>query len=73
VHRLATLTNVDLRRGEAERAAATAIEMVQHAQGQESHRLRDRLQSVRQNLTANGGKVTTEAAELIDEALCVPL
>ncbi|MGW7008982.1 transcriptional regulator [Streptomyces sp. NPDC054933] len=73
VHRLATLTNVDLRRGEAERAAATAAEMVQHAQGQESHRLRDRLRSVRQNLTANGGKATSEAAELIDETLRVPL
>jgi hypothetical protein len=73
VHRLATLTNVDLRQGEAERAAATAVEMVQQAQGQESRRLRDRLRSVRENLTSNGGRATAEAAERIDETLRVPL
>lgn len=73
VHRLATLTNVDLRRGEAERAAATAVEMVQHAQGQESYRLRDRLKSVRENLTGHGSRATAEAAELIDETLRIPL
>jgi hypothetical protein len=73
VHRLATLTNIDLRHGEAERAAATAVQMLQHAQGQESRRLRDRLRTVRDNLTANGGKATAKAAGLIDETLRVPL
>lgn len=73
VNRLATLTNVELRGGDAERAAAAAVEMVQTAQGMESRRLRDRFVSVRQTLAEHGSVVTADAAELIDETLRVPL
>ncbi|WP_419995070.1 transcriptional regulator [Streptomyces boninensis] len=73
VHRLATLTNVDLRKGDAEQAAATAMEMVGTAQGIESQRLRDRFRSVRQTLAEHGNTATAEAAEQIDDALRFPL
>jgi hypothetical protein len=73
VHRLATLTNVQLRSGDGDHAAATAVDMVEQVQGMESQRLRDRLVSVRQALTGHGSVVTRDAAELIDETLRVPL
>ncbi|MGH3326675.1 MAG: transcriptional regulator, partial [Streptomycetales bacterium] len=73
VHRLATLANVDLRSGDADRAAATAALMVEAAQGQESLRLRDRFRSVRDNLVEHGSRVTARAATLIDDTLRVPL
>jgi hypothetical protein len=73
VHRLATLTNVELRSGEAERAAAAAVEMVDLAQGMESRRLRDRFVSTRAALVEHDSAVTADAAEKIDETLRVPL
>ncbi|WP_175407604.1 transcriptional regulator [Streptomyces sp. TRM64462] len=73
VHRLAILSQIQLRQGEAERAARTAVEMAERARGMESQRLRDRLRLVREHLVASGCGDADEAAELIDAALRVPL
>ncbi|NBM19992.1 transcriptional regulator [Streptomyces sp. GC420] len=73
VHRLAMLSQVQLRRGEADRAAATAVQMAELARGMESQRLRDRLREVRERLAGSGCSGTAEAAELIDRALRLPL
>ncbi|WP_328889943.1 transcriptional regulator [Streptomyces sp. NBC_00316] len=73
VHRLAMLTHIELRQGEADRAAGTATEMAQRAGGMESQRLRDRLRAVREDLVASGCADAGRAAELIDGALRVPL
>ncbi|MEU8892030.1 transcriptional regulator [Streptomyces sp. NPDC048442] len=73
VHRLAILTHVELRQGEADRAVATAVEMAEQARGMESQRLRDRLRAVREHLAASGCAQADEAAEMIDGALRIPL
>ncbi|ROQ73721.1 Protein involved in sporulation [Streptomyces sp. ADI92-24] len=73
VHRLAMLTTIELRQGEADRAAVTAAEMAERARGMESQRLRDRLRSVREHLVASGSTDAERAAELIDGSLRVPL
>ncbi|MFB7215486.1 transcriptional regulator [Streptomyces sp. NPDC056255] len=73
VHRLAMLTHIELRQGEADRAAATAVEMAEQAAGMESRRLRDRLRAVREDLVASGCADAGRAAELIEGALRVPL
>ncbi|MEV6160883.1 transcriptional regulator [Streptomyces sp. NPDC052052] len=73
VYRLAMLTQIELRQGDADRAAATAVEMAERARGMESQRLRDRLRAVREDLLASGCADAGRAAELIDGALCVPL
>lgn len=73
IHRLAMLTHIELRQGEADRAAETAAEMAERARGMESQRLRDRLRAVREHLVASGGNDAERAAELIDGALRVPL
>ncbi|MDF6022146.1 transcriptional regulator [Streptomyces sp. JH34] len=73
VHRLATLTRVELLQGEADRAARTASEMAERARGMESQRLRDRLRSVREHLAASGSADAEAAAGLIEGALRVPL
>jgi hypothetical protein len=73
VHRLAMLSQIELRQGEVDRAARTAAEMVERARGMESQRLRDRLRAVREHLVASGCSNADEAAELIDGALRVPL
>lgn len=73
VHRLAMLTTVELRQGEADRAAVTAAEMADRARGMESQRLRDRLRSVREDLVVSGSAEAERAAELIDGSLRVPL
>ncbi|MFI6939889.1 transcriptional regulator [Streptomyces sp. NPDC050418] len=73
VHRLAVLSQIELRRGEAEAAVATAVEMARQARGMESQRLRDRLRGVREHLVRSGCSGTEEAAALIDGALRVPL
>ncbi|MEV5971103.1 transcriptional regulator [Streptomyces sp. NPDC051921] len=73
VHRLAMLCQIELRQGEQDRAARTAVEMTERARGMESRRLRDRLRLVREQLLASGGGDAREAAELIDGALRVPL
>ncbi|OKJ96910.1 transcriptional regulator [Streptomyces sp. CB03234] len=73
VHRLAMLSQIELRQGEADRAARTAAEMAERARGMESQRLRDRLREVREHLVASGCSEAEEAADLIDGALRVPL
>ncbi len=73
VHRLAMLTTIELRQGEADRAAVTAAEMAERARGMESQRLRDRLRAVRGHLIASGSAEAERAADLVDGALRVPL
>ncbi|MFI6860423.1 transcriptional regulator [Streptomyces sp. NPDC050421] len=73
VHRLAMLTTIELRQGEADRAAVTAAEMAESARGMESQRLRDRLRAVREHLVASGSAEAERAADLVDGALRVPL
>lgn len=73
VHRLAVLSQIELRQGNADKAVATALQMAEQARGMESQRLRDRLRAVREHLVASGCAGTSEAAELIDGALRVPL
>ncbi|MFD8568086.1 transcriptional regulator [Streptomyces sp. NPDC057694] len=73
VHRLAVLSQIQLRQGHTEQAAETAVQMAEAARGMESQRLRDRLRAVREHLVRSGCAGTAEAAELIDGALRVPL
>ncbi|WP_149183765.1 transcriptional regulator [Streptomyces sp. TRM49041] len=73
VHRLAILSQIQLRQGEPDRAARTAVEMAERARGMESQRLRDRLREVREHLVVSGCGDADEAAGLIDTALRVPL
>ncbi len=73
VHRLAMLSQIELRQGNADKAVATAVQMAEQARGMESQRLRDRLRAVREYLVRSDCAGTSEAAELIDGALRVPL
>lgn len=73
VHRLATLTTVDLGRGEPEQAAANAVAALDLAAGMESQRLRDRFISLRLKLAGHDSAATREAVERIDDSLTVPL
>ncbi|GHC82432.1 transcriptional regulator [Streptomyces flavofungini] len=73
VHRLAMLSQIELRQGNTDEAVATAVEMAEQARGMESQRLRDRLRAVREHLVRSDCAGTAEAAELIDGALRVPL
>ncbi|MFH8795231.1 transcriptional regulator [Streptomyces sp. NPDC017941] len=73
VHRLAMLSQIELRKGNTDEAVATAVEMAEQARGMESQRLRDRLRAVREHLVRSDRAGTAEAAELIDGALRVPL
>lgn len=72
VHRLAMLSTVELRRGNADTAVSLAVQMAEQARGMESRRLRERLRTVREQLLRTGCAGTAEAAEAIDGALCVP-
>ncbi|MEU2608113.1 helix-turn-helix domain-containing protein [Streptomyces albus] len=72
VNRLATLTDVALHAGEPERAAVTAAQMVDSAQGIESQRLRGRMRRVKQRLSRHSGASAAEAAKLIEDSLSVP-
>lgn len=73
VHRLAMLSQIELRQGEPDRAARTAREMAERARGMESLRLRDRMTVVRLGLLESGSAAATEAAGFIARALRVPL
>jgi tetratricopeptide (TPR) repeat protein len=73
VNRLVTLTGVELRTGSPERAAETAAQMADQAQGIESQLLRQRMRQVRERLLRHPGAPAAEAAELIEETLRVPL
>ncbi|MCP3821431.1 transcriptional regulator [Streptomyces sp. A3M-1-3] len=73
VHRLATLTDCELRAGEVDKAAATAVEMLDTVQGMESRRLTDRLAKVRNSLAAVRCSSTCDVVDRIDETLRIPL
>jgi hypothetical protein len=73
VHRLATLTDCQLRAGEAEQAAATAHMVLETMQGMESRRLNDRLVNMRRSMTGVGSRATTDVVERIDDTLRIPL
>ncbi|MEU5901748.1 MULTISPECIES: transcriptional regulator [Streptomyces] len=73
VHRLAMLSQIELRQGNTDEAVVTAVEMAEQARGMESQRLRDRLRAVREHLVRSDCAGTAEAAELIAGALRVPL
>ncbi|MFD7457838.1 MULTISPECIES: transcriptional regulator [unclassified Streptomyces] len=73
VHRLATLTDCQLRAGHAEQAAATATTVLDSMQGMESLRLRDRLVKMRRVMTGLRSTATAEVVERIDDTLRIPL
>lgn len=73
VHRLATLTDCQLRAGEADRAAATAHIVLETMQGMESRRLNDRLVKLRHSMIDLDSRATTEVVERIDDTLRIPL
>ena len=73
VHRLATLTTVDLGRGEVELAAANAVFALDLAAGMESQRLRDRFVALRLKLSRRDSAAARAAVERIDASLSVPL
>ncbi|MFJ4686001.1 hypothetical protein [Streptomyces sp. NPDC088789] len=73
VHRLATLADCELRGGEIDLAAGTAVAMLDTVAGMESHRLYDRLAGVRRNLAATRTASTREVVDRIDETLRIPL
>lgn len=73
VHRLATLADCELRAGEVDQAAGTAVRMLDTAQGMESQRLYDRLAGVRRSLSATRSAAVVEVVDRIDDALRIPL
>jgi hypothetical protein len=73
VHRLATLTTVDLIRGEVEEAAESAEHMVDLAMGMESSRIRDRFERLKVRLARTGNAAALKAAARIDQASSIPL
>jgi hypothetical protein len=73
VHRLATLADCELSAGDVDRAAGTAMQMLDTVQGMESHRLYDRLAGVRRSLAATRSTSTTDAVARIDDTLRIPL
>ncbi len=73
VHRMATLTTVDLGRGEVELAAANAVAAVRLASGMESQRLRDRFVALRLQLSGRRSAAARDAVEQIDASLSVPM
>ncbi|MFI1723957.1 transcriptional regulator [Streptomyces sp. NPDC020489] len=73
VHRLATLADCELRAGEVDRAAGTAVLMLDTVQGMESHRLHDRLTVVRRHLAATRSRSASDVVTRIDDTLRIPL
>lgn len=73
VHRLATLADCELRAGEVDRAAGTAVQMLDTVQGMESHRLHDRLTVVRRKLSATRSTAVAEVVDRLDDTLRIPL
>ncbi|WP_141726964.1 hypothetical protein [Streptomyces niveus] len=73
VHRLATLSDCQLRGGEAELAAATAGTMLDTMEGMESQRLRDRLVKVRRSLVGLQSRATADGVGRIDDTLRIPV
>ncbi|MDH6137520.1 hypothetical protein P3T37_006953 [Kitasatospora sp. MAA4] len=73
VHRMATLTTVDLGRGAVEQAAANAVAALHLASGMESQRLRDRFAELRLQLADSHTAAARDAVDQIDASLSVPL
>jgi hypothetical protein len=73
VHRMATLTTVDLGRREVEQAAGNAVAALSLAAGMESQRLRDRFVALRRQLAQKSTAAARDAVEQIDASLAVPL
>ncbi|MCX4750503.1 transcriptional regulator [Kitasatospora sp. NBC_01287] len=73
VHRMATLTTVDIGRGEVEQAAANAVSALRLAGGMESQRLRDRFVALRRQLVNHRTAAARDAVDRIDASLSVPL
>ncbi|MFJ4631546.1 transcriptional regulator [Streptomyces sp. NPDC088847] len=73
VHRLATLSECQLRAGDAERAAATATGVLDSMHGMESQRLRDRLVRLRRSMSSLDSNATAEVVDRIDDTLRIPL
>lgn len=73
VHRLATLADCELRAGEVDRAAGTAVLMLDTVQGMESHRLYDRLAGVRSRLSATRSTAVADVVDRLDDTLRIPL
>ncbi|TQE35486.1 transcriptional regulator [Streptomyces ipomoeae] len=73
VHRLATLSECQLRAGDAEQAAATATDVLETMQGMESRRLNDRLVKLRRSMTGLDSRATAAVVERIDDTLRIPL
>lgn len=73
VHRLATLSDCQLRAGDAEQAAATATDVLETMQGMESQRLRDRLVKLRRTMSSLHSHATACVVEQIDDTLRIPL
>lgn len=73
VHRLATLSDCQLRAGDAEQAAATATEVLDTMQGMESQRLRDRVVRLRRNMAELDSTATAAVVERIDDTLRIPM
>lgn len=73
VHRLATLSDCQLRAGDAELAAGTATQVLDTMQGMESQRLRDRLVKLRVSMSGLDGSATASVVERIDDTLRIPL
>ncbi|MFC5910236.1 transcriptional regulator [Streptacidiphilus monticola] len=72
VHRLATLTTVDLGRGDVDQAAAHARAALDAAAGMESQRLRDRFVVLRGKLSRYRTGPARGVVEQIDATLSVP-
>lgn len=73
VHRLATLSDVQLRAGAADRAAETAVTMLDTMQGMESRRLQGRLTTLRRSMARLGSRATADVVDRIDDMLRIPL
>jgi hypothetical protein len=73
VHRLATLSDCQLRAGSAEHAAATALEVLETMQGVESRRLNDRLMKLRRSMSSLRSRATADVVDRIDDTLRIPM
>lgn len=73
VHRLATLSDCQLRAGDADRAAATAHSVLDTMQGMESQRLNDRLLKLRRSMSELQSQATADVVDRIDDTLRIPL
>lgn len=69
VNRLASMSALELRGGDVERASSLAIEMVECAKGMESRRLHSRFRVLRVALNNHPANVTDEAVDRIDRTL----